>query len=80
MSRIKQDHSRFRDIVRGKVRDNLKQYISNGELMGKQGGKAVKYPYRKLIYLVFALAQMSKEVSGTATTWGFIGLKSRSTR
>lgn len=44
MSRIKQDHSRFRDIVRGKVRDNLKQYISNGELMGKQGGKAVKIP------------------------------------
>jgi hypothetical protein len=35
MSRIKQDHSRFRDIVRGKVRDNLKQYISKGELMGK---------------------------------------------
>lgn len=44
MSRIKQDHSRFRDIVRGKVRDNLKKYISNGELMGKQGGKAVKIP------------------------------------
>ncbi len=44
MSRIKQDHSRFRDIVRGKVRDNLKKYISKGELMGKQGGKAVKIP------------------------------------
>ena len=35
--RIKQDHSRFRQIVRGKVRQNLKQYISTGTLIGKQG-------------------------------------------
>lgn len=44
MSRIKQDHGRFRDIVRGRVRENLKRYISQGELIGKQGGKAVKIP------------------------------------
>jgi hypothetical protein len=44
MSRIKQDHSRFRDIVRGRVRDNLRDYISQGELIGKEGGKAVKVP------------------------------------
>ena len=44
MSRIKQDHNRFRDIVRGRVRDNLRDYISQGELIGKEGGKAVKVP------------------------------------
>ncbi len=44
MSRIKQDHSRFRDIVRGKVRRNLKSYISNGELIGKQGNDRVSIP------------------------------------
>ena len=44
MSRIKQDHSRFRDIVRGKVRENLRQYVSNGEMIGQQGGKAIKIP------------------------------------
>ncbi|MCA9545529.1 MAG: DUF444 family protein [Myxococcales bacterium] len=44
MSRIKQDHSRFRDIVRGKVRRNLKSYISNGELIGKQGKDRVSIP------------------------------------
>ena len=44
MSRIKQDHSRFRDIVRGKVRDNLRKYISQGEMIGKQGGQSVKIP------------------------------------
>jgi hypothetical protein len=44
MSRIKQDQSRFRDIVRGKVRDNLKQYISKGSMIGKQGNQSVKIP------------------------------------
>ena len=44
MSRIKQDHSRFRHIVRGKIRTNLKDYISNGELIGKQGKDRVSIP------------------------------------
>lgn len=44
MSRIEQDHARFRDIVKGKVRDNLRQYISNGSIMGKDKGETVKVP------------------------------------
>ena len=44
MSRIKQNHSRFRQIVRGKIRGNLKQYISQGELIGKQGKDKVSIP------------------------------------
>lgn len=42
--RIRQDHSRFRQIVRGKVRQNLRQYISSGELIGKQGKDRVSIP------------------------------------
>ncbi len=42
--RIKQDHSRFRQIVRGKIRNNLKQYISEGQLIGKQGRDKVAIP------------------------------------
>ncbi|MGC6416109.1 MAG: DUF444 family protein [Bradymonadia bacterium] len=42
--RIRQDHSRFRHIVRGKVRKNLRQYISSGELIGKQGKDQVSIP------------------------------------
>ncbi len=42
--RIKQDHSRFRQIVRGKLRKNLKQYISSGSLIGKQGKDKVSIP------------------------------------
>jgi sporulation protein YhbH len=41
---IDQDHGRFRDIVRGKIRDNLKRYISHGELIGRQGKDTVSIP------------------------------------
>ena len=36
---IKRDHSRFRKIVKGKVRENLKKYVSQGELpIAKEDG------------------------------------------
>ncbi|MBL8683082.1 MAG: DUF444 family protein [Myxococcales bacterium] len=41
---ISQDHARFRDIVRGKVRENLRKYISNGELIARQGKDTVSIP------------------------------------
>jgi uncharacterized protein len=42
--RIDQDHSRFKQIVRGRIRKNLRQYISKGELIGKQGKDVVSIP------------------------------------
>jgi sporulation protein YhbH len=42
--RIDQDHSRFKQIVRGRIRKNLRQYISQGELIGKQGKDLVSIP------------------------------------
>ena len=36
--KIDQDHGRFRQIVRGKVRQNLRKYISTGELIGRKAG------------------------------------------
>ena len=42
--RIDQDHSRFRNIVRGRIRENLRRYISKGELMGRQGKDLVSIP------------------------------------
>ena len=42
--RIDSDQRRFRDIVRGRVRRNLRQYISKGELIGKQGEDIVSIP------------------------------------
>jgi sporulation protein YhbH len=42
--RIDPDHRRFRDIVRGKIKQNLKKYISNGELLGRKGKDKVSIP------------------------------------
>ena len=42
--RIESDQRRFKDIVRGRIRDNLRQYISNGELLGRQGREVVSIP------------------------------------
>jgi len=42
--KIERDHARFREIVKGKVRENLRQYISSGSIVGKEGGEAVKVP------------------------------------
>ena len=41
---IDQDASRFRKIVRGKIKQNLKKYMSNGELIGKRGKDYVSIP------------------------------------
>jgi len=42
--RIDQDHARFRNIVRGKIRQNLRRYISHGELLGRKGKDVVSVP------------------------------------
>lgn len=44
MSGIKRDHSRFQDIVRGKIRENLKEYISQGEMLARKGKGTVSIP------------------------------------
>jgi uncharacterized sporulation protein YeaH/YhbH (DUF444 family) len=42
--RVDQDHARFKQIIRGKIRQNLRRYISKGELLGKQGKELVSIP------------------------------------
>ena len=42
--RIDSDQRRFRDIVRGRIKRNLKKYITQGELIGKQGDDLVSIP------------------------------------
>ncbi len=41
---IKRDHTRFRKIVKGKIRDNLRKYVSNGEMPAPKGGGKYKIP------------------------------------
>jgi uncharacterized sporulation protein YeaH/YhbH (DUF444 family) len=42
--RIESDQRRFREIVRGRIRQNLRKYIAQGELIGKQGDELVSIP------------------------------------
>ncbi len=42
--KIKQDHARFRDIVRGRIKNNLKKYIQKGEMIGKKGKDFITIP------------------------------------
>ena len=45
MSRsIERDLSRFKNIVRGRVRDNLRKYITHGEMLGRKGRELVSIP------------------------------------
>ncbi len=41
---IKRDHMRFKQIVKGKIKQNLKKYITQGELIGRQGKDYVSIP------------------------------------
>lgn len=44
IQRIEADKNRFREIVRGKVRRDFRQYITRGELIGKKGKDVVSIP------------------------------------
>lgn len=44
VSKIERDHTRFRQIVRGKIKKELKRYITQGELIGKKGKELVSIP------------------------------------
>jgi uncharacterized sporulation protein YeaH/YhbH (DUF444 family) len=48
MLNIDRDLGRFRDIVKGRVRKELRRYMATGELIGRQGGKAVSVPIHQI--------------------------------
>ena len=44
VSKIEQDHQRFRQIVRGRLRKDLRRFIARGEMIGRQGQRFVSIP------------------------------------
>jgi len=42
--KIERDQNRFRQIVRGKIKDDLRKYITHGEMIGKSGEELVSIP------------------------------------
>src|SRR5580698_4263014 len=46
--RIEHDLSRFKQIVRGKIRANLRKYVTHGEMIGRKGRDLVSIPLPSL--------------------------------
>lgn len=45
---VKQDQRRFREIVKGKIKDNFKKYITHEEMIGKREQEYVKIPVPRI--------------------------------
>src|SRR6185369_8710875 len=46
--KIERDQTRFKEIVRGKIRENLRKYVTHGELIGRKGRDLVSIPVHQL--------------------------------
>jgi len=46
--KIERDLSRFKQIVRGKIRQNLRKYVTHGEMIGRKGRDLVSIPIPQL--------------------------------
>ncbi len=46
--KIDRDPSRFQQIVRGKIRENLRKYVTHGEMIGRKGRDLVSIPVPQL--------------------------------
>ncbi len=45
---IREDQNRFKSIIKGRVREEFKKYVTNGELIGKRENDFVKIPMPKI--------------------------------
>jgi sporulation protein YhbH len=46
--KVEADHARFREIVRGQIRKDLRKYVTRGEMIGRHGRYAVSIPLRQI--------------------------------
>jgi len=44
VNKIEQDHGRFKQIVRGKIRHDLRRFIAKSDMIGKEGQRYVSIP------------------------------------
>lgn len=58
--RIHNDHARFNDVVRGRIKKNLKDYIKSGEFISKQGNDKISVPISRVELPHFRLSQKSQ--------------------
>ncbi|MBA4028167.1 MAG: hypothetical protein C0475_03345 [Planctomyces sp.] len=48
INKIEQDHARFRQIVKGRIRRDLKRFIARGEFIGREGKRLVSVPVQDI--------------------------------
>lgn len=71
MQRIERDLNRFRRIVRGQIKKNLRKYMSHGEMIGRQGKRAVSIPMPQIDIPRFRHG--SKQAGGVGQGDGNVG-------
>jgi len=69
--KIDQDHSRFRNIVRGRIRQNLRRYISQGKMLGRKGKDVVSIPIPQIDIPRFTFGE--KQSGGAGQGDGEVG-------
>jgi uncharacterized sporulation protein YeaH/YhbH (DUF444 family) len=57
---IKEDHNRFKDIVKGKVKEDFKKYVTQGEMIGKRENDFVKIPLPHIEIPTFRYGEKQK--------------------
>jgi uncharacterized sporulation protein YeaH/YhbH (DUF444 family) len=48
MMKMESDLNRFRKIIRGKIKNELRRFISSGDLIGRQGKELVTIPLPRI--------------------------------
>ncbi|MBK8013176.1 MAG: DUF444 family protein [Deltaproteobacteria bacterium] len=69
--KIDTDHGRFKSIVRGRIKQNLKKYIQKGEMIGKQGKDIVSIPVPSIELPRFRFGH--RDTGGTGQGEGDVG-------
>lgn len=57
--KIHKDHQRFRQIVKGRIRDDLRRFLTRGELIGKEGKHLISIPVRGIDIPTFRYGENS---------------------
>src|SRR6478735_382452 len=55
--RVERDLNRFRQIVRGRIKKDLRKYMSQGEMIGRQGRRYVSIPLPQIDIPQFRFGQ-----------------------
>ncbi len=61
---IKSDHARFKKIVKGKIRENLRKYISHGEMISTKGKDRFSIPMPQIEIPRFRFGDQSQGGTG----------------